>query len=378
MRIAINALSAVTGGGVVYLRNLLENLKRVDAGQNQYIIFVRSSHQKVLVGSGYENFKIIAVNIRRTWTRFLYEQLIMPLTLARLKVDLLYSPAEVTTLLAPCKTVLGIQNFTPYYRSGRGYGLTGNLRLKVLRWLAKLSAKRSKKIIFVSLGSQRYIANALAIDSNKATTIYHGIDFEKFAVSATDKTTLALMLSDGYILCVSEIVPNKNCETLIEAYARLDSQLVAQHHLVIVGKISSKSYYKRLLDLVSQYKIEGKVVFTGEIAPDSMPLVYQKASLFVLPSRLETFGMPLIEAMAAGVPIIASNAPAIPEITGDAALLFNPNDPVQLANLMTKLLCDKGLRELLVSKGRSRARQFSWEKCARETLAVFEEILQGE
>ena len=129
--------------------------------------------------------------------------------------------------------------------------------------------------------------------------------------------------------------------------------------------------------MVQQLYLDGKVIFTGEIPHENVPPLYQRASLFVLPSYLETFGMPLIEAMASDVPVIAANASAIPEVVGDAGLLFDPDDPDELRAKMEAVLSDPQLREELINRGLKRAKLFSWEKCAKETLAVFKEACEA-
>jgi len=131
------------------------------------------------------------------------------------------------------------------------------------------------------------------------------------------------------------------------------------------------------LNCARGYNIDEKVQFFGEIPFESMPEVYQGADLFVLPSFLETFGIPLIEAMASGVPVIAANSTSCPEVVGDAGILFDPTNPGELAEKITMVLRDQDLRNTMIKKGLARARTFSWEETARKTLAVFEEAYRN-
>ena len=118
------------------------------------------------------------------------------------------------------------------------------------------------------------------------------------------------------------------------------------------------------------------MIFTGYVPEEELPLVYNAADLFVYPSLYEGFGLPILEAMACGVPVITSNLSSMPEVAGDAGILVDPNDVNALADAMTRVLTDRVLRATLAAKGLARARSFSWERMAQETLAVYARVAQ--
>jgi glycosyltransferase involved in cell wall biosynthesis len=374
MKIAINALSAKTGGGVTYLNRLIFYLQKIDK-KNDYYIFVTSQNRQEIIPFESLHFHVTEVHIRSLLHRLLYEQLVLPIFLKRENCDVLYTPAEIASFLAPCPIVLGIQNPNVYYKTKIKRPLASKLRFWILRQMAKLSSRKASRIIFVSETARKDIVPKLRVNLTKTRTIHHGVEFDKFhdaeplrEPAFMDQTSD----SEKYILCLSALARHKNIETLIKAYAALDGMLQDQYKLVIAGNKTSP-YSDELTALVRQLNLNRKVIFTGKISHENVPPLYHKADLFVLPSYLETFGIPLIEAMASGVPVIASNSSAIPEVVGDAGLLFNPNDPDDLREKMEYMLSDPELRERLIEKGLERAKKFSWEKCAKETLAVFKE-----
>jgi glycosyltransferase involved in cell wall biosynthesis len=141
---------------------------------------------------------------------------------------------------------------------------------------------------------------------------------------------------------------------------------------VFAGAIRTPKEFQRIQKRVAQFKLAGRVHHLGLVPYHELPALYQGASLFVLPSLLETFGHPLVEAMASGVPISASNIAAIPEICGDAAAYFDPYDVDGMTNTLRGVLEDKVLRERLTANGRKRAKDFSWTNTAQQMLSLFE------
>lgn len=175
-----------------------------------------------------------------------------------------------------------------------------------------------------------------------------------------------------YFLAVGDVKPQKNYPALLRAHASLAAAL--PHDLVIVGRtegfVSGDPGAVRLARDAG-----GRVVFAGRVPHDALRQYYRHAEALVFPSLYEGFGLPPLEAMAAGVPVIASSAAAIPEVCGDAALYCDPHRPADIAAAMRRLAGSSELRAELVEKGRARARRFTWERAAAETWAVMEGVL---
>jgi len=369
--IAINALSARIGGGVTYLNRLIYYLRKVD-NRNSYYIFVTSNNRRKIISFKDPRFHVIEVRAKFLLQRLLYEQFALPIVLKQLGIDILYAPADTMPLLAPCPTVLGIQNPNIYYDVYIKRTLAEKCKYWALRQHAKLSSRIATRIIFVSETAREYIAAKLKVDQAKTRAIHHGVELNKFRQvdQANNPARDNHEFDFGeYILCLSSLARHKNIEMLIAAYSKLDEGLKRQYKLVIAGRKVSP-YCDELLALSQQLGVNEQVVFTGEVPFEKVPVLYRQAILFVLPSILETFGIPLIEAMASSVPVIAADATAIPEVVGNAGFLFDLANPDELRAQMEAVLNDPNLRERLVQSGLERASLFTWEKCAEETLAV--------
>lgn len=378
MKIAINALSATIGGGVTYLNRLLYYLQKMDH-DNEYYIFVTPTNKKKVLSFKNIRFYPVEIRLKNIFHRLIYEQLGLPVAIKRLGVDVLYAPAEIAPVLSTCPIVLGIQNLNPYYQINIQRPWKDKIKLTIIRTMAKMSARRAKRIIFVSEACKSYVSQRLGIPFEKAYVIHHGVDVERFApvkdstASSKGIGDLSPVVGEDYILFVSNMSGHKNHRVLIEAYARLNEDLRRHHKLVLVGRRQSP-WIDEAGEIIRKNSLGGSVIFTDEVAYDLIPVYYRGAAVFVMPSLLETFGIPLVEAMASGVPVIGADATAIPEILGGAGLLFDPYDPVDLAKKIEEVLCNSDLRAKLVQAGIARAQEFSWEKCARETLAVFREV----
>jgi len=376
MKIAINDLSAKTGGGVTYLKNLIPRLAVLGKGNEYYVIIPRGPNKLSVKRLDQGNVKIIEIRVPNIVIRILKEQFLLPFILWEHRIDILYCPANVAPLLAPCRVALLIQSINPYMPIKRR-SLYQRTRLWILKILSRVSAKKARKVLFLSDYSRRLVSEKLKIDPAKTLTVYLGVDIQQFSDGQSHEVPEILALDfdkiDRYILAVSNIAEHKNYEVLIDAYAKLNETFLNRYKLVIVGKATQSDYYDMLLEMVAERGVNERVKFLGEVEHSALPPVYRGASLFVLPSLVENFSFTILEAMASGVPIIAANSTAIPEEVGDAGLLFNPNDPNDLRAKIERMLSEPRLREELIQRGLERAKQFSWKKCAEETLAVFKE-----
>ncbi|MEK7293542.1 MAG: glycosyltransferase family 1 protein, partial [Nitrospirota bacterium] len=174
-----------------------------------------------------------------------------------------------------------------------------------------------------------------------------------------------------FILFIGGADPRKNHQAVVRAFAKRADEFKGCR-LVLVG--DSAHRFGDMSRTIAQSGMEGRVICPGRLPIEDITRLYSHADLFVFPSLYEGFGMPVIEAMACGAPVVTSNRTAMPEVAGDAALLVNPDDDDELAGAMVRILRDTPLRESLRAKGFERARQFTWERAARQTLAVYREV----
>lgn len=176
-----------------------------------------------------------------------------------------------------------------------------------------------------------------------------------------------------YFLFVSTLEPRKNVNSLITAFNWLKERSKIEHHLVLIGKLGWN--YQPILDAIAQSPWKNSIHHLNYLSDEQVVLFYQNADVFLYPSYYEGFGLPVLEAMTLGAPVITSNTSSLPEVAGDAALLIDPHDPMQLAEAMLKMISDSQLRQDLILKGKERAKLFSWERTAKETLQAYRTIL---
>jgi glycosyltransferase involved in cell wall biosynthesis len=176
-----------------------------------------------------------------------------------------------------------------------------------------------------------------------------------------------------YVLYVGSENPRKNMPRLIAAFARLHETL-PDVRLIKVGSVEHPSLAEQLRRQVQQLGLADAVLFTNPVSDQDLVAFYNLADLFVFPSLYEGFGLPPLEAMACGAPVVCSNAASLPEVVGDAAITVDPYDVDGLAAAMVRVLTDADLRRQLRERGLARARQFTWERTALETIAVYRQM----
>jgi glycosyltransferase involved in cell wall biosynthesis len=239
------------------------------------------------------------------------------------------------------------------------------------RWRLR-SAIRSAGIITLSASAKRDIVTGLKYPEERitATHLAPASHFKPLDVRARDTRLAKLGLSQGYILYVGGYSRRKNVRTLLAAFKRVSQQMPDQQ-LVLGG--AAKAAAKAVVEAeISALGVSGKVIWTGALDDEGMVTVYNGARIFVYPSLYEGFGLPVVEAMACGIPVVASGRSSLPELVGDSGILVDPLDIEHLAEQTLSLLRSPGLRSELSSKGIARASQFTWDRCARATVEAYE------
>ena len=371
MRILLNGLTVKRGGQKTIFINIIPQFEQV--GYQHEFVLLHSAGQDAFDFDLPVNFTrlINGPNDHSVSSRIWWEQTKMPLILLREKIDVMFTPTATGKLLfSRLPTVITVGNPKPF----------SNLNLRnlqywtrnwMLREFTRYAAYRAAGVIFVSNYSRDKALSFLKIDPNKAFVIYHGVG-DQFLNRAQTDSSQHYKGERPYLLTISTIQSHKNYLRLLNAFARLIFDNDMEYDLVFAGAIGSQSDFMCIQERMNQPDLRNRVHYLGEVPYQDLPSLYQGASLFVLPSLLETFGIPLVEAMASKVPIAASEATAIPEIAGDAAVYFNPYDENEIYAVLQKLINNKELREQLILKGSERVKKFSWENSAREMVKVFE------
>lgn len=235
--------------------------------------------------------------------------------------------------------------------------------------------EHSDRILTISEYSKQTLMEKFGVPGEKITVTYLDADSSFDAPILPERqgeVKAAYGLPESYILYPANSWPHKNHLRLLEAYAKLKKEKGIREKLVFTG--AKKENQKDVERKIRKWQIEEDVVYLGYIAQQDMPYVFAGASLLAFPSLFEGFGIPLLEAMRVGLPIAASRVTSIPEICGESALYFDPLSPEDMAEKIAALLGDASLRASLAEKGRERARAFSWERCARETLSALRSV----
>jgi glycosyltransferase involved in cell wall biosynthesis len=230
-------------------------------------------------------------------------------------------------------------------------------------------------IITVSQNSKQDICKFLHIGDQKVIVI-PAASTKHFRYLPQEEVSMLLArygVIRPYILYVGSVEPRKNLLRMLDAYQLL-LRWSDRWKFMIVG---ARNYWKSypVAQKVEQLGLQDQVIFTGYIPDEDLPALYNGAELFCFPSLYEGFGLPVLEAMACGVPVVTSNCSSLPEVAGDAAILVDPYNVDEIADAMKRVLSDRELAQELRHLGLERAKQFSWEKTARETIAVYEKVL---
>ncbi len=372
MRIGIEASSLFfpeTGTGA-YTFNLLEAMTRL-APNHRFVLFLNSLRRPA---PDFDFMRRPNVEVSRwrfpgpwligAWRRFnapAIDRLIG-------EVDALHSPGSYVPPLKSGRRVATIQDLYVAKKPEHCDSLGG----KYLAATLPDRIPQLDRIITPSEASRRDVIDLFGAAPEQVRTIPHGVDHERFR-PIDDERQLAkakekYRLPEDFILTVAVLEPRKNLEGLIAAYRQLKDSFGEAPKLVIAG---SKGW--KCESVFAEVERQGlrqgdNLQFLGNVPAADLPEIYNSASLFALPSFDEGFGLPVIEAMACGLPVVTSDAPALCEVGGEAALRVAPDDHAGLAEAMHKILCDPDLSGRLRQASLRRAQDFSWDRCAEGTL----------
>jgi glycosyltransferase involved in cell wall biosynthesis len=367
MKICIDARSPGYAGVLNYASCLLKSLLEVDK-DNEYIILSASKDGRWNLNGTREI--VIPSNNPLGW--MIWSNTKLPEILEREKIDVYHSLKHVTAFRGNGKKVITFHSarffFLPQHY--KWYDST-NWRI-----MYPAAAKKYDRVIVVSEAEKRNYVKYIDVPESKFRVIKLAAD-KRFRiiedVNELQETKEKYGLPDHFLLFVGRILPVKNIETIVKAYHLAKKQKKIEHKLVIVGK--KTWFYKEIASLINELDIVDDVIFTGPIF-DELPCVYNLADLFLFPSYYESFGAVPLEAMACGTPVITANSGGLSEVVGDAAVLVSPTNVNEFADSILQILSSSQLRRSMVHSGLERARMFSWERCARETLKVYEDLTE--
>lgn len=375
MKTVIDTTAHPGGGTMRYFRNVLPRFE----GGDEYVVLVprdrsgRLDLDSDVVDMDHLTVREIPVSTENLILRVLFQQLILPVLLYRWDADVLFSPGDLTAMLAPCPVVLMIHNPNPYHNTLADFTLRNRIKFALLRYLTWASSWKATEIFFVSENSRDAVVDILAIPEDRTGVIYHGVN-AKFFDSTRQNNDIddsqQLLSNKPYILTVSTVLPHKNYETLMRAFDEFSGVVEEDHHLFIAGRQPSTEYLTKLFNLKESLNHGDLVHFLGEVSEEELRRLYRDAKVYVLPSKLETFGMTVLEAMASETPVVAADATSLPEIAGDGAVYFDPEDHQALADVLCKISRNENYRRTLATDGKERVKSFTWDRTASRTDEV--------
>ncbi len=367
MRIGFDARAISHRKGIgTYSRNLLEQFALAGA---EVVVFCQDDEKHAVPHA--ESFTLVSANMD-------------PVALAgkgslrelvkSSKIDLLHVPSPWAPTPLPVPLVSTMHDVTPFiYPHSLPFGVR-----RLYKRQLQATLHESRRVITVS----QILFSALSVyarfDPAKVRVIHNGVSerfFPQVDEAVLSAARVRYSLPERFALWAGDFRPEKNVLFLIQAWARMQSRLSDPPALVLAG--AQKMEYRRLRAEVEKRGLQDKVLFPGFIGDDDLPAVYSLADVFVFPSLAEGFGLPPLEAMACGTPCVVSNSSSLPEVTGAAALLFDPTSLDAFEDAVLRILTEPDLCDGLRAAGLQQASRFSWKRAAEETLAVYRSALGG-
>ncbi len=357
-------LTYYTAGGIAkYIRNLAAGLPAL-APQHENVHFYRRGQA--------ETFSARARRVD-CWTpaHHRLERWALAAEVLPYRLDLLHSPDFIPPAAGYRRSVITVHDLT-FLRYPQF--LTAESRRYYNREIG-WAVRRADAISADSQATKADLIEMLRVPEAKITVIPLGLDPEfRPGPAEADAATLArLGLARGYVLFVGTFEPRKNVKGLLRAYAALRRAAPDAPPLVLVGRAGW--LFDETLAEIANLGLEPYVRRIEELPAADLPAVYRGAGLLALPSHYEGFGFPVLEAMGCGTAVVCANRASLPELAGDAAVLVDPDDPAGMAEALGQALGDSELRAGLIERGLARAQTYTWERTARETLALYERVL---
>jgi glycosyltransferase involved in cell wall biosynthesis len=359
-------LTYYTAGGIsAYIRHLAADLPDLRLDYD-YAHLYRRGHPETLSNRA-----------RRIdcWTpaHHRLEKWALALEVVPLRLDLLHSPDFIPPVAGFRRSVITVHDLTflryPQFLTAESRAYYNHN----IKW----AVRRASAISADSHSTKADLVDLLSVPDSKIHVIHLGVDPVFAPLSPGPNGTPLILshagISPGYILFVGTFEPRKNVPGLLKAYSRLVQRLPDLPPLLLAGRRGW--LFDEVRALTSQLRLASRVTFLEEWPAAHLPVLYQHASVFVLPSHYEGFGLPVLEAMASGTPVVIANRASLPEIAGEAALKVNPDDTDALADALERALTDSSLRHEMRRRGLARARRFNWADTAQRTLDLYAQTL---
>ncbi len=358
---------------------LIRNLQSIDK-KNEYFLFIKPDEDDRVIQES-DNFKVVRLEggVYPFW-----EQIALPKAAKAAGCQILHCTSNTAPIFTSIPLVVTLHDIiymeSGYLKilsgSGSWYQKFGNLYRKL--FVPKI-VKISRKIITVSHFERNRISQFFGmVDDSRLVTVYNGVS-EHFK-PVTDQVELNRVkekyhLPDRYFFFLGNTDPKKNTKGTLKAFSDFLKQTGSDLKLVMLDY--DRQELEKLLDGIGDKDLINHIELTGYVVNTDLPAIYCQCELFLYPSLRESFGIPMLEAMACGTPVITSNTSSMPEVAGDAAAIIDPYKPEEITAAMIRILSDKGLRDNMKAKGLIQAAKFSWKAMAENILAIYRQLEAG-
>ncbi|MDR4509890.1 MAG: glycosyltransferase family 4 protein [Candidatus Brocadiaceae bacterium] len=351
-----------------YITEILYHLSKTDAS-NQYFIFY-AHWQRFIQPLTASNFRFIKMfPPKGTLLRAFWQALIFPNVVKRYKLSALHYTNPIPILRRHCPIAVTIHDLAEFIQPEK----YGTIKSYAKRLFVHLCARKADFIITVSETTRKVILDVLDYSPECIEVTLEGVSLNLSADNNDGEYLFEkYRLPRNYLLYVGVIEKTKQVESIVRAFSQLDDSLQKDYAVVIVG--AKGNAYNAVMTAVRDCHLEKKVFFLGYVQDNDLKYLYKKARIFVFPSLIEGFGLPVLEAMAHGTPVIASDIPVLSEVVGDAAILVDPYDITALSNAISRTLLDEDMRKSLIMKCSERIKVFSWDNTVRKTLSIYEKL----
>lgn len=351
---------------------LIRALQETDK-ENSYYVFVKEDEDDTCIMPT-SNFSII--KIRKAPYPY-WEQMLLPAEIKKYNLDLLHCTSNTAPLKIFIPLIVTVHDIIYLeklnFLKGSAYQIFGNL---YRRLIVPIIIKKATIIITVSEYEKKVIKDYFP--NRNIAAIYNGVGdyFKKIIDNSWLQSIKArYKLPDEFIFYLGNTDPKKNMEGVLKAFSILMKKEKKVPTLLMLD--IDRQYLKKLLNKIGDPQLINQITFSGYIPNSELPAIYSQSIIFLYPSFRESFGIPILEAMACGSPVITSNTSSMPEIAGDAAILIDPQDPETLAAAIAKLILDPVLRQELSLKGIERSKNFGWIQNGKKTLLLYKQVHHG-
>jgi len=379
MKVGISTFGGDGGNSGIsqYIIQLIREFAREPDGCNFEVIGYGEERAVFVPESGGIAHLPFGSHLRSPIRNVFWHQTSLPRYCRERAFDVLFLPAGNRRLpvYSPCPTVGTVHDFSSIHVPGK----YDRARLFYITRVLPFLVRRLTHVLTVSESSKRDIVEYARVPEEKVTVTplaaNPSVYFPRDQQEAVAMLSPRHAVRTPFILYTSRIEhPGKNHARLIRAFAELKRRDRIPHQLVLAG--ADRERAEEVHRTAEESGFAEDILFTGFVATEDVPLLYQAADIFVFPSLYEGFGLPILEAMACGTPVACSRISSMPEVAGDAAILFDPNEESSITSAIGSIICGTDLRKDLSARGLERSRQFSWARTAAQTLQVLRSVAQ--